>query len=82
MRIPSYDDELLHLAEDLARRMLPAFDTPTGILCGVLLAFGTRLVKLSFDWIINLSINETSSSTAHDEYITSMWLMSFGGNVR
>ncbi|WMV34164.1 hypothetical protein MTR67_027549 [Solanum verrucosum] len=30
MRIPSYDDELLHLAEDLARRMLPAFDTPTG----------------------------------------------------
>ncbi|MCD7463875.1 Alpha-mannosidase I mns4 [Datura stramonium] len=31
MRIPSYDDELLHLAEDLARRMLPAFDTPTGI---------------------------------------------------
>ncbi|KAI3790780.1 hypothetical protein L2E82_04074 [Cichorium intybus] len=31
MRIPSYDDELLHLAEDLARRLLPAFDTPTGI---------------------------------------------------
>lgn len=31
MRIPSYDDELLHLAEDLGRRMLPAFDTPTGI---------------------------------------------------
>ncbi|KAL1562106.1 Alpha-mannosidase I mns4, variant 2 [Salvia divinorum] len=31
MRIPSYEDELLHLAEDLARRMLPAFDTPTGI---------------------------------------------------
>jgi len=31
MRIPSYDDELLHLAEDLARRMLPAFDTPTGM---------------------------------------------------
>ncbi|PHU14258.1 hypothetical protein BC332_15463 [Capsicum chinense] len=30
MRIPSYDDELLHLAEDLAWRMLPAFDTPTG----------------------------------------------------
>ncbi|PHT45414.1 putative alpha-mannosidase I MNS4 [Capsicum baccatum] len=29
MRIPSYDDELLHLAEDLAWRMLPAFDTPT-----------------------------------------------------
>ncbi|KAK4365958.1 hypothetical protein RND71_013838 [Anisodus tanguticus] len=38
MRIPSYDDELLHLAEDLARRMLPAFDTPTGIL--VELGFG------------------------------------------
>ncbi|KAL3507753.1 hypothetical protein ACH5RR_033135 [Cinchona calisaya] len=31
MRVPSYDDELLYLAEDLARRMLPAFDTPTGI---------------------------------------------------
>ncbi|KAL0684645.1 hypothetical protein Bca4012_051493 [Brassica carinata] len=31
MRIPSYDNELLVLAEDLARRMLPAFDTPTGI---------------------------------------------------
>ncbi|XAR57326.1 hypothetical protein NMG60_11025415 [Bertholletia excelsa] len=31
MRIPSYDDELLNLAEDLARRLLPAFDTPTGI---------------------------------------------------
>ncbi|PPR91270.1 hypothetical protein GOBAR_AA29406 [Gossypium barbadense] len=31
MRIPSYDNELLDLAEDLARRLLPAFDTPTGI---------------------------------------------------
>ncbi|XP_037496867.1 alpha-mannosidase I MNS4 [Jatropha curcas] len=31
MRIPSYDNQLLDLAEDLARRMLPAFDTPTGI---------------------------------------------------
>lgn len=31
MWIPSYDYELLHLAEDLARRMLPAFDTPTGM---------------------------------------------------
>uniref|UniRef100_A0A2P2KRG4 alpha-1,2-Mannosidase n=1 Tax=Rhizophora mucronata TaxID=61149 RepID=A0A2P2KRG4_RHIMU len=31
MRIPSYENQLLHLAEDLARRMLPAFDTPTGI---------------------------------------------------
>ncbi|XP_071938004.1 alpha-mannosidase I MNS4-like isoform X2 [Coffea arabica] len=30
MRVPSYDGELLDLAEDLARRMLPAFDTPTG----------------------------------------------------
>lgn len=34
MRIPSYDDELLHLAEDLAWRMLPAFDTPTGMELG------------------------------------------------
>ncbi|KAG0468535.1 hypothetical protein HPP92_017863, partial [Vanilla planifolia] len=31
MKIESYNDELLHLAEDLARRMLPAFETPTGI---------------------------------------------------
>ena len=31
MRIPSYNNELLNLAEDLARRMLPAFDTPTGM---------------------------------------------------
>ncbi|XP_010441994.1 PREDICTED: alpha-mannosidase I MNS4 [Camelina sativa] len=31
MRIPSYNNELLVLAEDLTRRMLPAFDTPTGI---------------------------------------------------
>ncbi|ONK67370.1 uncharacterized protein A4U43_C06F19470 [Asparagus officinalis] len=31
MKLPSYDDELLHLAEDLAQRLLPAFDTPTGI---------------------------------------------------
>lgn len=31
MRVPSYNGELLHLSEDLARRLLPAFDTPTGI---------------------------------------------------
>ncbi|XP_043692306.1 alpha-mannosidase I MNS4 [Telopea speciosissima] len=31
MRIPSYENQLLHLSEDLARRLLPAFDTPTGI---------------------------------------------------
>jgi mannosidase alpha-like ER degradation enhancer 2 len=31
MRVPSYEDELLYLAEDLARRLLPAFDTPSGI---------------------------------------------------
>ncbi|KAJ1285637.1 hypothetical protein BS78_03G293300 [Paspalum vaginatum] len=31
MRIHSYDDQLLHLAADLAQRLLPAFDTPTGI---------------------------------------------------
>lgn len=31
MKIPSYDNQLLDLAEDLARRLLPAFDTPTGI---------------------------------------------------
>ncbi|XP_027365107.1 alpha-mannosidase I MNS4 [Abrus precatorius] len=31
MRVPMYDNQLLNLAEDLARRLLPAFDTPTGI---------------------------------------------------
>ncbi|KAK4586232.1 hypothetical protein RGQ29_023427 [Quercus rubra] len=31
MKIPSYDNQLLNLAEDLARRLLPAFETPTGI---------------------------------------------------
>lgn len=35
MRIPFYDDELLHLAEDLGRRMLPVFDTPTGTVSGL-----------------------------------------------
>ncbi|PHT78710.1 hypothetical protein T459_16762 [Capsicum annuum] len=44
MRIPSYDDELLHLAEDLAWRMLPAFDTPTGHhKCG-------KLPRMSSHW--------------------------------
>eukprot|EP00252_Welwitschia_mirabilis_P021785 TRINITY_DN5694_c0_g1_i1.p1 TRINITY_DN5694_c0_g1~~TRINITY_DN5694_c0_g1_i1.p1 ORF type:complete len:632 (-),score=121.21 TRINITY_DN5694_c0_g1_i1:165-2060(-) len=41
MKIDSYADELLHLAEDLARRMLPSFETPTGIPYGsVNLLFG------------------------------------------
>ncbi|XP_071723771.1 alpha-mannosidase I MNS4-like [Rutidosis leptorrhynchoides] len=41
MGIPSYENQLLHLAEDLGRRMLPAFDTPTGIPFGsVNLMFG------------------------------------------
>ncbi|XP_077245578.1 glycosyl hydrolase family 47 protein isoform X2 [Tasmannia lanceolata] len=31
MKIQSYDDQLLHLSEDLALRLLPAFETPTGI---------------------------------------------------
>lgn len=32
MKLQTYDDELLRLAEDLAQRLLPAFDTPTGFL--------------------------------------------------
>ena len=28
--VQNYNDQLLHLAEDLAQRLLPAFDTPTG----------------------------------------------------
>ncbi|KMZ61126.1 mannosyl-oligosaccharide 1,2-alpha-mannosidase, family GH47 [Zostera marina] len=31
MKIQSYDNQLLHLSEDLAQRLLPAFNTPTGI---------------------------------------------------
>ena len=31
MKIPTYNNQLLNLAEDLGRRLLPAFDTPTGI---------------------------------------------------
>ncbi|OMO95592.1 Glycoside hydrolase, family 47 [Corchorus olitorius] len=43
MRIPSYDNQLLYLAEDLARRLLPAFDTPTGI------PFGSVNLKYGVD---------------------------------
>ncbi|MED6225391.1 hypothetical protein PIB30_093202 [Stylosanthes scabra] len=31
MRVPSYNNQLLNLAEDLVRRLLPAFDTPTDL---------------------------------------------------
>lgn len=31
MQVDNYNDELLQLAEDLGRRLLPAFETPTGI---------------------------------------------------
>ena len=31
MKIPNYNDQLLNLAEDLGRRLLPVFDTPTGV---------------------------------------------------
>lgn len=31
LQVDTYDNELLHLAEDLGRRLLPAFETPTGI---------------------------------------------------
>ncbi|OEL23643.1 Alpha-mannosidase I MNS4 [Dichanthelium oligosanthes] len=43
MRIQSYDDQLLHLASDLAQRLLPAFDTPTGI------PFGSVNLKYGVD---------------------------------
>ncbi|CAN6441071.1 unnamed protein product [Victoria cruziana] len=29
VKVPSYNNELLHLSEDLAKRLLPAFETPT-----------------------------------------------------
>eukprot|EP00250_Pteridium_aquilinum_P019965 c24647_g1_i3 orf=210-1592(+) len=31
LQVDLYEDQLLHLAEDLGRRLLPAFETPTGI---------------------------------------------------
>ena len=37
MKVHNYNNELLHLAEDLALRMLPAFDTPTGLILRTLL---------------------------------------------
>ncbi|RCV27590.1 hypothetical protein SETIT_5G336600v2 [Setaria italica] len=43
MRIQSYDDQLLNLAADLAQRLLPAFDTPTGI------PFGSVNLKYGVD---------------------------------
>jgi hypothetical protein len=39
MKVQNYNDELLYLAEDLALRMLPAFDTPTGLIHRILLIF-------------------------------------------
>ncbi|KAJ7558268.1 hypothetical protein O6H91_04G031400 [Diphasiastrum complanatum] len=43
LKVESYNDELLHLAEDLGYRLLPAFDTPTGIPYGsVNLLFGVN----------------------------------------
>ncbi|BAC03258.1 P0490D09.10 [Oryza sativa (japonica cultivar-group)] len=44
MRIQSYDDQLLHLAADLAQRLLPAFDTPTVL---VVYPLNTNLVLIA-----------------------------------
>lgn len=38
MKIASYENQLLDLAEDLARRLLPAFDTPTGFVTELFLS--------------------------------------------
>lgn len=46
MKVSSYDDELLYLAVDLAQRMLPAFDTPTG---SVTKLFGGH-INILFDY--------------------------------
>ncbi|KAE8731528.1 varicose-related protein-like [Hibiscus syriacus] len=43
MRIPSYDNQLLDLAKDMAMRLLPAFDTPTRI------PFGSVNLKYGVD---------------------------------
>ncbi|KAK9140285.1 hypothetical protein Scep_009966 [Stephania cephalantha] len=56
MRVPSYDGKLLKLSEDLALRLLPAFNTPTGIPFGsVNLLHGVSKVS---------SIKPTITSTA------------------
>lgn len=48
MKIPTYNNELLNLAEDLARRLLPAFDTPSGVPTRLSLSFSihTTLCKM------------------------------------
>ena len=44
-----YDGSLLALAEDLARRLLPAFDTPTGIPYGTVnLRYGVPVNESQF----------------------------------
>ncbi|KAH0460851.1 hypothetical protein IEQ34_008426 [Dendrobium chrysotoxum] len=64
MKIQNYDDELLHLAEDLARRMLPAFETPTGIpfgsvnlLQGITSTAGGGTLTLEFGVLSRLTNN-------------------------
>ncbi|KAG5554569.1 hypothetical protein RHGRI_012209 [Rhododendron griersonianum] len=58
MKIPSYDDELLHLSEDLARRLLPAFDTPTGVPFGsVTSTAGGGTLTLEFGVLSRLTNN-------------------------
>lgn len=54
MRIPSYDNQLLDLAEDLARRMLPAFDTPTGMTGGYSILLHVIFVTQIFERQVTL----------------------------
>ncbi|WVZ68651.1 hypothetical protein U9M48_017566 [Paspalum notatum var. saurae] len=58
MRIQSYDDQLLHLAGDLAQRLLPAFDTPTGIPFGSITSTaGGGTLTLEFGILSRLTNN-------------------------
>ncbi|KAM5569768.1 hypothetical protein ABKV19_017000 [Rosa sericea] len=46
MRIPTYDNQLLNLAEDLGRRLLPAFDTPSVLHSRRLIAAGAGIALI------------------------------------
>ncbi|VAH64601.1 unnamed protein product [Triticum turgidum subsp. durum] len=50
MEIESYDGQLLHLSVDLAQRLLPAFDTPTGSLLCLFVSFCNGICYVSHQY--------------------------------
>ncbi|KAF4352758.1 hypothetical protein F8388_003411 [Cannabis sativa] len=65
MKIPTYDNQLLNLAEDLGRRLLPAFDTPTVFLTSnYFLLQGYRLdLSISCMELMNMKARQCSFTT-------------------